>query len=187
MFFFFGSSSSLVVLLLWLFFFSGCSPSEVEKRMLSLWAVSWNNTYVLMKFMQRMNYIYQPVALYPEQTINVLIWRMPVEERSGFPLCNKYLNHQDFASNMSQKSQNFHLVIFYLRPSGDQKKQKTSTNMLSLDFRPEIWVSGAQCPIFGRALLTKVLSFERKLDKACFESQIRLQFRRSSKSIPLAF
>ena len=74
----------------WLWLFarssSGCSSSEVERRMLSLWAVSWNNTYVLIKFMQRMNYIYQPVAQYPEQTINVLMWRMLEEECSGFPL-----------------------------------------------------------------------------------------------------
>ena len=30
----------------------------------------------------------------------------------------------------------------------------------SLDFRTEILDSGAQCPIFGGALLTKVLIFE---------------------------
>ena len=61
---------------------SGCSSSGVEKRMLSLWAVSWNTTYVLMTFMQQMNYECQPVASYLKQAINVLTWLFLVEECS---------------------------------------------------------------------------------------------------------
>ena len=42
-----------------------------EENVLAL-AVSCNNTYVLITFM--MNYKCQPVELYLEQTINVLMW-----------------------------------------------------------------------------------------------------------------
>ena len=55
----------------WLWAVFGPSP-EVKKRMLSLWTVSWNTTYVLMTFMQQMNYKCQPVASYLKQAINVL-------------------------------------------------------------------------------------------------------------------
>ena len=52
---------------------SGCPSPEVKKRMLSLWAVSWNYTYVLMTFMQQMNYKCQPVASYLKQAIDVFV------------------------------------------------------------------------------------------------------------------
>ena len=81
-------------LFLWLFFFGSREENALPLgRQLEL--------NVSMTFMQQMNYKCQPVALYLEQTINVLTWRMLVEERSGFyglnsPLGNNPLGLKSF-------------------------------------------------------------------------------------------
>ena len=48
-----------------------------------------------------------------------------------------------------------------------------------LNFRLKILDSGAQCPNFGRALLTKVLTFERS--RLSLRQKLKLQDRRPSK------
>ena len=50
--------------------------------MLSLLEVGWNEPYVSINFMHQMNFKSQQVALYLEQTINVLKWLLLVEEHS---------------------------------------------------------------------------------------------------------
>ena len=55
----------------------------------------------------------------------------------------------------------------------------------SLDFRTEIQDSGAQCPIFGRALWKKLLIFKRS--RLALSHKCELQVRRPSKCFPVTF